>query len=809
MQTFLQDLKYSLRVIAKNPGFIAVAIIALALGIGANTAIFSIVDAVLLRPLPFHDAGQLVRVVDNLRGPGLRDVGLSVAEMLDLRRRSGIFDQVSAAWPVDANLTGGDRPERVELMVVSPNYFSLLGARAQIGRVFGPEDQAEGFAEAALISDGLWRRLFGGDRQVLGKRIRMDNDLYTIVGVMQPNFRHPGRTLSTDVDVWATAGFAANPFPKPARIVRLLPGAVARLQAGLSVRQAQQRLDAFTTALQREFPNDYRADAKWSVDLEPLQDAVVGNVRPVLWVLLGAVSLMLLTACVNIANLLLARASGRQREIAVRQALGAARGRLVRQFLTESLVLSLAAGAAGLAAAALGLKLLLALVPSRLPRLNEITLDWRVLLFALAVSILTGLLFGLAPAVQISGVTLTSRESSLSRRQRRISAALVTAEFAISVVLMTGAGLLVRSFWNLTSADPGFNPHNVLVARLWLPVPNDPKADVYAPIDVRARFVSEVLRRARALPGVSVAALTGSVPLSNDASPANLRVEDRPAESLVAEPILVSPEYFAALQIPLQAGRLLQEADRSAAPRVAVVDRSTARRFWPHGSAIGRRLKFPNQAAWTTVVGVVGDVRHDSLDAAPLPHIYYSLYQVTGRAFGLLLRSSSDPASLSEPARRVIQSVDPNLPVFGERTLSRLVDNSLGRQRFSAQLMGAFAALAMMLSAVGIYGVLAYSIGQRTREIGVRIALGARHGSVIGMVLRQAIGMILAGAGIGLVCALVFSRLLGKLLYGVSAADPVVFASVPLVLVGVALAAAYVPARRATRIDPLLALRAD
>ncbi len=815
MASLFHDIRYALRGLLKNKGFTAVVILTLALGIGANTAIFSIVDGVLLRPLPFRNAGQLVRLVDNLRGLGLRDVGMSVPELKDIDQRSGVFDQVSAVWPVDANLTGGDRPERIELLVVSPPYFSLLAVRPQLGRLFGPEDRAEGFAEAAVISDSLWRRLFSADPAVLGKKIRLDNDLYTVVGVMPPGFRHPGRTVATDVDVWGTAGFAANPFGRPQRAQRILPGAVGRLKPDETLREAQARLDVFTAALERDYPNDYGAASRWTVQLEPLQDAVVGNVRPLLWVLLGAVSLMLVTACVNIANLLLARAAGRQREIAVRQALGAARGRLIQQLLTESLVLSLLAGIAGVAAASGGMQLLLALVPSKLPRLNEVALDWRVMLFALAISLLTGVLFGLAPALQLAGVSLTSRESGPSRRQNRIAAGLVIAEFAISLVLMTGAGLLVRSFWKLTDANPGFNPRNVLAARIWLPVPNDPSTDIYGKGQDRTAFLREVLRRSRDLPGVKLAAIAGSIPFGNDVPPNAVTLQGRPrqpGDGLLAESLLVSPDYFTALQIPLVSGRLLQETDSGGAPLSVLVDRYTEHRFWPNESAIGKRLKRGGPQApdiWATVVGVVGDVRHDGLDTDGVPHIYYSVYQRSGRAFGLLLRSSSDPASLSEPARRVIQSVDPNLPVFGVRTLSQLLDVSLGQHRFSAQLMAAFAILAMLLAAVGIYGVLAYSIGRRTREIGVRVALGARRGDVIGMVLSQALRMILLGTAIGTVSALAFSRLLAKLLYGVSVTDPVVFLIVPAVLVTIALIASYVPAWRATRIDPLVALRSE
>jgi len=820
MGILVQDLRYGLRALRKSPGFTAVIILTLALGIGANTAIFSIVDAVLLRALPFPAPGELVRVVDNVRGFGLKDIGMSVPELQDLAGRSGVFEQISATWPVDLNITGTGHPERAEFLGVSANYFTLLGAKPQLGRVFGPQDVLPGFSEAVVISDGLWKRFFGGDPNVLGRKVRMDNDVYVVVGVMPPNFRHPGRTLATDVEVWATAGFTALPFPPPQRTLNMIPGAIARLKPGLSVKAAQARLDAFTAALRREFPNDYRPESQWSVDLEPLQDAVVGNVRPLLLVLSGSVALMLLIGCANIANLLLARAAGRQREVAIRQALGAARTRLIRQWLTESLLLSLIAGAVGVLCAASTLRLLLGLVPSRLPRLNEVALDARVLLFALAVSIVTGVLFGLAPALSASGWSVsehlkeTTRGGS-GRRQTRVSGLLVVSEFAICLVLMIGAGLLVRSFWKLSEMNPGFEPNNVLVERIWLPVPNDPASDPYAKPDDRTRFAREVLRRAAALTGVTHAALTTSVPLGGNINQNLFTIENRavqPGESLLGDLISITPDYFKALGTPLLEGRYFTESDQAGAPDVALVDHATAQRYWPNQSAIGKRLKrgrLQSRQPWAMVVGVVGDIRHDGMNVDGVPHLYFPMYQVNNKALGLVLRTSSNPASLGEVAKREIQAVDPNLPVFGIRTLSDMVSTSVAQQRFSAQLMAAFATVAMLLAGVGIYGVLAYSIGQRTREIGVRVALGAGRWEVVRMVVWQGLRLILTGIVTGVACALAFSRLLSRLVFGISLTDPLVFAGVPLILLAIAILASYIPAHRATRIDPMVALRAE
>ncbi len=821
MGAVFQDVRYCLRTLRKNPGFTAVVVLTLALGIGANTAVFSLVDSILLRPLPFPRPEQLVRIVDHARGAGVRDIGLSLPELNDLRERAGAFADVSATWPVDANVTGAAHPERVELLAVSPNYFAMLGARPRLGRVFGPEDVVAGFADAVVISDGLWRRFFGADPQVLGRKIRADNDSYTVVGVMPPEFRHPGRTVSTEVDLWGTTGFAADPFPTPVRrSLRLLPGAIGRLKPGLTVAQAQARVDSLVAALSKAFPNEYPATAQWSVQLEPLQDAIVGNVRPLMLVLLAAVAMMLLTGCANIANLLLARASARQREIALRCALGAGRGRLVRQLLTESILLSLIAGAAGVAATWWTVSLLARLIPEKFPRLHAAALDWRVMLFALAISLATGLLFGLVPALEASSFSLADHLKQGSagggrRRGRRASAALVISEVALCVVLMTGAGLLVRSFWKLAHVDPGFDPRNVLAARIWLPQPNNPKGDPYATGEARVAFMREVLRRMRAVPGTVFAAITNSLPTTGDGNRFPIAVETGTApaaESNSAEILLVSPEYFPALRTPLLEGRNFAETDQRGAAPVLMVDRSTARRFWPGQSAVGKRIRVgavPANSPLVTVIGVVADIRHDGIAVDGVPHLYLSIYQRSPKALGILVRAASDPSGLTAEVTRQIQAVDPNLPVFGVRTLDEMVDASLNQQRLSAQVMGVFAFCALLLAAIGVYGVLAYSVGQRTREIGIRMALGAPREEVVAMVLWQNARVILAGVAAGVLCSLALGQGLSRLLFGVSAHDPLVIGLVPLILLAVALAASYLPALRASRINPISALRCE
>jgi predicted permease len=816
----MNDLRYCLRSLARTPGFTATVILTLAVGIGANTAIFSIVDAVLLRPLPFRQPDQLVRVVDNAPGVNARDIGMSVPELDDLQHGAGVFESVAGVWPIDGNSTGGGRPERIEALAISFNYFELLRVKPRLGRLIDSRDRTNGFADACVISYDFWQRNFAGDPHVLGKTLREDGDAYTIVGVTPKGFRHPGRTLSTDVDMWAATTFSGDPFPAdPQRSSNYIPGAIARLKPGLTVAQAQQRLDTFVAQLRAQYPRDYRPETRFSIQLEPLKDALTGNVRTLLLILLGAVGMMLLIGCFNIANLLLARAAGRQREIAVRQAMGASRWRLVRQMLTESLLLSFAAGFAGVIGAVASLRLLLDLAPSRLPRLAEISIDARVLVFAVAVCVFTGVAFGLAPALQTPAIELAGRlreggrGAGSSRRQALATAALVTAEFAICLILMTGAGLLVRSFWNLTHADPGFNPHNAMVVRIWLPQPNNPHNDPYARVQDRAIFIREALRRARTLPGVAAAAMSTSFPMGARGVPNPVTVEGRAAgsqDSTLAEVVSVSPDYFRLLGAPQVEGRSFSDLDQLGSALVGEVDRDTATRFWPGESPVGKRIKLGRRQSanpWVTIVGVVGSIRHDGMDADPVPHLYLSLWQRAGKVLALEVRTAGAPSSLAEPLRREIQAIDPNLPVFGIATFDRLIQTSLASHRFSAELMAVFAVLALLLAALGAYGVLAYFVGQRTREIGVRMALGAKAGSVVRMVAVQGVRPAILGTAMGLAASLLLGRLLATLLYGVSVSDPLVFVAAPAALLATAVAACAIPARRATRIDPLEALR--
>jgi len=822
MHTVFQDLRYAARMLKNRPGFTLVAVITLSLGIGANTAIFSVVNAVVLNPLPFPHPEQIVLVRDDLSGRQLEDIGLSVDELKDFQERSGVFDQISAVWSVDANLTGSDRPERVELLAVSPNYFSLLGASAQLGRVFGPQDQAQGFAEGIVISDGLWHRLFGADPNVLGRKVYADTDAYTVIGVMPKGFRHPGKTLRNEVDMWGTAGFAANPFPNPpVRGQRLLPGAIGRLKDGLTVEQAQAKLDAFTAELKNQFPKDYPSELGWTVRLLPAREALVGNVQRTLMVLLGAVGLVLLIGCVNIANLLLARASGRRREMAIRLALGAGRKRLIAQLLTESLLLSFVGGAIALIVVASTMKLLIGFLPPEMPRLNEVGISAPVLGFVFLISTITGLLFGLVPALQTSRPEIVGnlKEGTLGSgtgvSHQHFRSGLVIVEFALSLVLMIAAGLLLRSFGRLLEVNPGFDAKNVLLARIWLPVPNNPEKDPYRDPVKRAGFIKEVLQRASTLPGVRYAAISAGngVPLLGPHNSNGFTIEDQAsADNTVptAQGNSVSPDFFNALRIPLIRGRVFTAGDDQGAANVMVVDEAFGKRYFANQDPVGHRLKPGGRASnapWFTVIGVVGNVKSDGFDQPDQPHVYIPIFQRPGYAMAVYLQTDLDPMIVAKTLREQVQAVDPNLPVFGERSMESVVSESLGQRRFAMQVVALFGVLALLLASIGIYGVMAYSVNQRTREIGIRVALGASTGAIMGWVLRQGLVLIVVGVSTGLLAAFGLMRLLRSLLFGVAATDLVTYAALAAVLAVVALVACYIPARRATRIDPLIALR--
>jgi predicted permease len=823
IQDFLQDFRVGLRMLRKSAGFTVVAIVTLAFGIGATTAIFSIVHAVLLSPLPFPEPDRLVKITFSEPGLGLREVPFSVPELEDLRDRAGIFTDVSTVASDSVNLTGADHPERLEFLVTHPNYFSMLGATPQLGRLFGPQDFALGFAPVVVISDGLWRRAYGADRNVIGRNVRLDGDPYTIVGVLPPEFRHPGPTASGNLEVFNTAGFSAHPAPPPTRSTRFMPGCLGRLKPGITVEQAQARLSATATEIRRDYPTDYPAQDQWTIEIQPLQEALVGNVRPMLLVLLGAVILIVFIVSLNIANLLLARASGRQQEMAVRCALGATRGRMIRQMLAESLLLSVLGGAGGILTAVGAIGFILRLVPSNIPRLNEVRIDWVVLAFALAISVLTGIAFGLAPALHSAKAALASairegaRGSGSSARTGHLRDALIVSELAIAVILMVSAGLLLRTLRGLLQENPGFNPTQVVAADLSLPEPNDPKADPYLSLAQQTSFNRELLRRMRAVPGIELAAMTSALPAADlTLHPAEsidtLAIEGSPVESsldLRAERIRISPDYFQLMQTPLLRGRSFTDADEDGKQPVAIIDETTAHKYWPNRDPLGHTLRFGQDAAQPrmTVVGIVSDIKNDGLDTSGIPHIFVPIYQSLDRDVSIVLRTAL-PAQILEPQiRQAIQSIDPGLPVFNVSSMNDVLDRSLASRRFSAELVGGFAAVALLLASIGIYGLLAYMVGQRSREIGIRMALGAGRWDVLKLILGK--GVVLAAVGIvaGVIVSAATASMIASLLYGIRPHDLLVFLAVPLLLFAVAVLASYLPARRATKVDPIVALR--
>ncbi len=835
IENLLFDLRYAVRMLLRSPGFSLIAIATMALGVGATTAIYSVIDATLLHPLPYPNPGELVRIQDDLSGVGAQNAGISIPEWRDLQN-SGIFQSVSVSGTgADVNLTGSEQPERLSYKHVTPNYFTVLGVDAQVGRTFDPHDATPGFNLEAVISDELWRREFGADPHIVGKALRLDNDVYHVVGVMPRGFRDLGSTSEErKTETWLAAGMAGLPFPPPLRSTRIQSRVVARLKPDLSIAAAQGHLDALVGSLQKQYPADYPAHAAWTVRLSPLSESVVGSVRQSLILLFGAVALVLLISCVNVANLLLARASVRGREVAVRQALGAQRTRLVRQFLTETLLLFLLGGIAGFAILFFARKFLLGLIPESLPHMSDISINWGVLVFALALSVAAGTVFGLAPAWLMSRSDLIGtlrqegRGSIGSHGRSRARRILVISELALSLVLMVAAGLLLRSFWDLFKVQPGFNPDRVMAIQTWLPGPNDPSADIYRTATQESVLLREILRRSRTLPGVEeagvgdVAALPlghshpSPLPLVREGPNTNDDTMDNEAP-LIDGPI-VSPEYFHLLGMPLLRGRLFSDQDLEDTPQVAVINQAAARTYWPNQDPLGKRVRLrldtreplsSAKPAWTTIVGVIADARTESLADLAIPQIYRSVYQRPSKDLVIFLRGQLDPIAVSAQVREQVQSIDPQLPVFHAETLDDVLSTSLSVRRFSMEMVAFFAATALLLAGLGIYGTISYVVNEQRREMAIRLALGAKKGNILRMVLRRGLVLTAAGAGFGVAGALIVSHLMAGLLYGVSPTDLPIFAGVTLVLTTVALAASYIPALRAMRLDPITTLHSE
>lgn len=809
MGDLIRDLRHALRVLTQSPGFSLAAILTLALGIGAATAIFSMVDAVLLRPLPFAGQDRLVTVWGEVRERNQPHVEVSLQDYEGWREGNRVFSDLAllAATDSDLALSGGDQPLHVRGRLVSANLFDVLGVSPALGRSFRPEEDRPDSQDVAVISHGFWQRRFGGDRGVLGKTLSLDGEPTLVIGVMPESFRFP-----KDVDLWIPAGpLGSAPELKTIRVFE----AIGRLKPGVSIEQAQTDMTALSTRLEEVHP---QTNQGYRASLRPLVDEILGDTGPALLLLLAAVALVLLIACANVAGLLLARAASRQKETAVRIALGAGRPRLIRQLLTESVLLAFLAAAVGLFLAWLGLRIVTAVGPADIPRLDEVGIDGRVLAFTLGVSLVTAVLFGLAPALQAARPDLTSSlkeggKSSASRGSRRLRSLLVVAEVALALVLLVGAGLVIRSFLHLQRTDLGFEPESLLTMRITLYGDKRPEPHQWA------AFYRDVAQRAEALPGVERASVVLLRPLSGPIGwDYDFMVEGQAPDEQKKNPTAnherVSPGYFRTMGIPLVAGRDFTWSDGAEAPPVVIVNQSMARRFWPGQDPVGKRLRFGRpegrQGQWMTVVGVVGDVRYRELQSIK-PDIYVPFLQDPHWAMDLVVRTGSDPLSAASAVTAAVQEVDRDQPVSGITTMERALSDTVARPRLRTFILGVFAALALLLAAVGLYGIIAQSVAQRRQEIGIRIALGAGRPEVLRLVLRQGLGLTLAGlaAGLGLALAVGATGWLSTLLYGVESMDLVTFALVPLVLLAVAVAASLLPALRATRVDPLTVLRAE
>ncbi|MFN7949055.1 MAG: ABC transporter permease [Blastocatellia bacterium] len=814
-----QDLRYGARLLRRYPGLTAVAVLAIALGTGANTAVFSVVNAVLLRPLAYRDADGLVMVWGNFLKLGLEHLGAKAAEYADYRQQSQVFAELAAFNMASFSLTeNGHAPERISGARVTASLFPLLGAQAAAGRTFAPDENEAGRDRVVIVSHGLWQRRFGAELNIAGRTLMLDGQNYTVIGVLPAGFQFPHRSFpfAEPAEVFVPLVFDAAQVAK--REGQWEHFVIGRLNANVTPDQARAQMNALAGTFEQQY-RGYRGpngeDGGWRITLEPLQSVVTGSSRAALFVLMGIVSLVLLIACANVASLLLARAAGRQKEIAVRLAMGAPRLRIVRQLLTESVLLALFGGALGLLLADRGTALLVRLNPDSLPRTNEISIDGRVLIFTVAVSVLTGLLSGLAPALAASRPDLnrTLKESGapLLPGWRRIQFRhlLVTGEIALALMVLVCAGLMLNSFLRLTQASPGLDSQQVLTAEISLP------AAKYADRAQAAAFYEQLLAKITTLPGVQSAGMSSITPLSGTAIDDPFSIEGRPLDPnhfTVAGHQTISPGFFRTLSIELLKGRDFTAGDAAGAPAVAIINEAMARTYWPDQNPLGQRLKLGAPRApgnWAAIVGVVRDIPHRGLDSAPKPDWYLPHAQSPGRTMTLFVRTAVDPVTLSPAIRREVQALDAAQPVTSIRTLSQVIDASVAPRRFQLLLLGVFAAVALLLSATGIYGVMSYLVAQRTREIGIRMALGAERNEVLKLMLRQGLTLALAGVTLGLVGSIAVTRVMQSLLYGISATDPATFVVVALLLIAVALAACWIPARRATRVDPVIALRSE
>jgi putative ABC transport system permease protein len=813
----IQDLRLAFRSLSKTPGFTLVAIITVALAIGANTTVFSLVNALLIRPLPYKNPQELVLLWEKFSAQGLDQIPVSAPEYLDYAKEIKSLEIAGFDY-VDLNLSAGEMPERIAGAVVTPSLFPVLGVEPIRGRAFTQNEFGDGNDNVVVISERLWKRRFNSDPEFVGKQLALNGRSFTVIGIMSAAFQFPlplfnvqGGTFGQQVDIWKPIAFTKNDLES--RGSRSF-GVVGRLKPGVSLAQAQAEVDTIIASWLPRFPDNYEPATRFGGTLYKLHDQVVGGMRTALVILLSAVALVLLIACANLTTMLLARAGAREREFAIRVALGAGPARLLRQMLTESVLLALIGGIAGAVLAIWGLDLLRALGSHTVPRIAEANLDLRVLLVALVASIVTGILFGLVPALASVKPELTEalkeggRGSTTGARRNRVRNALVISEVALALVLLVGAGLLLKSFARLQNVDPGFDPRNVLSMEVSLPVAKYPRGK---PV---ADFYMEMIRRVQTLPGVEATALTSILPLSGTNSDSSFAIEGRdPTQEKVypdEELRTVTENYFKVLKIPLVQGRFFDPRDQGDAPLVVIVNQAFARKWFPNQEAVGKKITFddprkPNPK-WITIVGLVGDIRHRGLDVEAKPEYYLPHPQNPYRGMILAVRSKQDPRSLAESIRREIRQLDPELPAANVRTLENVASDSIAPRRLSVVLISVFAAVALVLASVGIYGVMSFLVVQRTHEIGVRMALGAQRRDVLRLVVGHGMKLVCIGSVLGLVLALISTRALSALLYRVGAFDLTTFAGVTLALALVALLASYIPALRATRADPMIAL---
>ena len=810
----LRDAQFALRTLGRSPGFTLVVVLTLALGIGASAAIFSVVHAVVLRPLEYAEPERLVRITSELRGYGATDTGVAAPELADYQERTDLFSGVAGLMSVSANVTSGETPERVDMLLVSWNYFSVLGVPPAYGRTFVREDDAPGVANLAVVSHPFWQRRLNADPQAVGRTILIDGDPILLVGVMPRGFHHPGRAVQGDVDVWSPAGFRAGPAP-PSRARRRLQACLARLQPGISVEQAEARLAEYGAAVAARYPADYPERDGWRPRVSGLHDDVVSGVATPMFMLLSGAGLLLLVACVNVAHLVLARSSARRQELAVRRALGASNAQLMWQLATESAILSTAGGLFGVLVASWVVRALVALAPARVPRLDAVSLEPGAIVAAAAVALGVTMLFGFGPAwlPRRGGVFAALKDGGPGRSSdggaARTRSLLVVIEVAMATVLLVGAGLLVRTVAGMLAVPVGFDTGNLFTARVTLPRPNDPGPGSYLELARRTAFYREALRRIETVPGVQRAALSSQLPLGGFNAP--LFIEAEGGDAAAARPVVydfqISPGYFETLGARILRGRAFTDGDRAGLEPVAIVSDTAARILWKGTDPIGGRVRFAPGLPWMTVVGIAGDVLSRRLTEAPQPILYRPLDQGSDLSMALLVRAQGDVSGLGESIAREVRAVDAGIPVYAMRTMTDVIDTAVAQRRFLMRVLVAFGSIAAALALLGIYGVMAFAVSQRTREIGIRMAIGARQADVARMVMRGGLWLTAMGVAAGLAASLGLTQLIASQLFGVRPSDPPTIAAVVLLMIAAAAAAAYLPARRAARIDPIAALR--